>query len=731
MKKYHLYMDESGSFEWSKKNKSAPFILGVLIPEKIHVKLKTALTEGACKYNFSGFLHAADLHKEENFPLFAMYMVKLLAKYRKVIPFVCSYSQDVFKNSTATVYESLVANRYLNMVQGVLEHIMFLHPNLFGQDLTFDFHPNSRVTVVNQHMKEEIQRFENLGFNGFKIGKKEVKVFRVWNDDTLRVSLHRLALEYFSVEKVTGKRDWKKVETIVAAKSTNPLVHWVDVLAWVYGHSYSELKKSHIMIRNRVSLAFAYGPEQHRYRDLLHLYLARDLEHFLPAAIKEIPLCTLDYYRRSLETLVDRSLQSLDAASFKQMESIAAKLDDYISYSKGNWIFVMRVLDRLLEMIAVIPVTGNRDAEEKTDLLFKLYNHKARIHNHRGEDGDALQTYNILFALDYDYTSLARLRAWMEMQNRLAVTCANLFAFDRGNALLETIVKALSDSLQPLNHWIKKPVTDPLLGKIKGTMGQNYAFMAPFEPSCFSRAETLFLEAAAQFDHDDDRLRHTVNLLHLYLDREDDGMVKKYLHILRQTPSYKDFLIQPSANNAERMQYALLADLKCSFYQDDDLPGIISRYSIKSLNKWFGPAVNEHPFELIFAYLGRMAMSLGKPEKAGDYYGLALGIPLSTERQQQPVLQLIRGQVLTWWSLGAFTLGSYKDGIKMKKVVSQLRVISQLPGHESILVLSEDSRATGGWFAPAWEAMQKVDWERDFSQQAAELFLSRFTFNYH
>jgi len=66
----------------------------------------------------------------------------------------------------------------------------------------------------------------------------------------------------------------------------------------------------------------------------------------------------------------------------------------------------------------------------------------------------------------------------------VAVTMANLFDFAGGNRFLEQNIVILTASLQPL----------------------------------YEQAESLFIEAAAQFECDNDRLRHLVNLLHLYLD---------------------------------------------------------------------------------------------------------------------------------------------------------------------------------------------------------------------
>ncbi len=94
-------------------------------------------------------------------------------------------------------------------------------------------------------------------------------------------------------------------------------------------------------------------------------------------------------------------------------------------------------------------------------------------------------------------------------------------------------------------------------------------------------------------------------------------------------------------------------------------------------------------------------------------------------------MQLIRGQIITWWALDELSANSSAAAKKMDGVVSLLAEIGQLEGLESVLEIAPDNSAAGGWFAPAWEAMRTIDWYNNFDTKAANIFLSRFTFNYH
>ncbi len=736
VEKYHLYMDESGSFEkdGNRKRTMDPFIFGVLVPEECHLRLMLELGKIGKAYGYSGFIHAVDSRNNENFAEFVGLQIELLNRYDEVVPFACTYKQDVLTGLPESVREAASANRYLNMVQSVLEHLLFLHPDFFGLDLEFDFHPNTRVAVVNMAKKEKIKEFENLGFYGFssrKKGQEDLKIFRIWNDDSLRVCLHRLILEYHHRLPEIGKRSWEKIETVVAKNSSNPLVHWVDNLAWVYGHDYGSLRTAHKKLLKRVDVAISYGAEAQRFRELVHYYQDRNLVQFLPSVLDEMSGFVLPYYRQRLEYLTEKALTGLNITSIEQLWILSERLNRYLETSCGNWAFSLELVDSLIGAVKGISVVEDVSEREKNELLFSLYNNKIRLHNHRGEDGYALQVYGDILDLDYDYSVIDRLRTWLEMENRMAVTQANLFDFVSSNRSLEPVLNATSASLQPFSELLGRPVSDPLVGKIKGTMGQNYAFMAPFDPALYMKAEKFFLEAAAQFENDNDRLRHHVNLLNLYLDWKLPEQIERYAEIIKLTPSFAGFLDRPSAESAEFMQFALFVYLKYMFYQGKDFQAMVGRYSLDSLKKWFGPAVNEHPFALICAFLGRMAMRLKQPKTATEYFEHAISIPQATDFQEQPTLQLIRAQVLTCWALDELSINRRSAAEKMVRVVDILAATGEMEGLESILEIAPDKSAVGGWFASAWEALRKVDWKNDFAIEAAEVFLGRFTFNYH
>ncbi len=732
--KFHLYMDESGAFEKAgkKKKKTFPFIFGVLVPEEEHTRLTAELARLAKSFGFSGFIHASDLRKRKNFARFVHMQVEILKQFNQVVSFACTYRQDLFSHLPEQVNEAASANRYLNMAQSVLEHLLFLHPDFFGRDLEFDFHPNSRIAKVNSVSKQKMKEFENLGFTKIKFRNqnKDERFFKVWNDDALRVSLHRLAIEYVPFISGTGKRSWKKVETIVAGNSQNALVHWVDNLAWVYGHDYNDLREPHKLLLQQVDIAIDYGFEERRYRELVHLYLNQDLAAFMPALLKELPGFTRPYYWQKLELLIKMTLANLNISSFKQLESLTLELDNFLNKSLGNWSFALDLLDFMIAAVKNIKVAGNFEKSEKDKLLFALYSNKIRLHNHRGEDGFALMAYDNIIDLDYNYFNVPGLRDWIEMENRVAVTLANLFDFANANKSLEPMLAALNLSLKPLSDLCEATVSDPLIGKLKGTMGQNYAFLAPFEEGYFKKAEALFLDAVNQFELDDDRLRHLVNLLHLYLDWGRMEKAEEYMELINSTPGFKKFIEHPDTETAKYMQFALFAYFKFQF-KKQNFPQTLSRYKLASLKKWFGPAVNEHPFEFICAILGRMAMRLGQVKDAADYFNYAISIPTSTNFQEQPTLQLIRGQTLTWWALEEISYNQTAAAEKMGKVINLLEEMSQIEGLESVLETDSNGNAVGGWFAAAWEALRKVDWHDNFEVEAAELFLSRFTFNYH
>lgn len=655
------------------------------------------------------------------FPPYAGDVVALIESIKKLKIFVVTHEEDIYEELDASIRESFAANRFINMAQSVFEHVIFLEPSFYGQDMSFEFRPNSRVYPVKKNNKNA-ESFESIGFSSKKFEDGD-GLFYVWNSDSLRSYLHRQTLEYHEFQKKIGKRHWQKVETIVAGNSDDPFVVIVDTLAYLMRSA--DFKPLGERIKSRIDIDIAYSPEHEKYRHLVRQYLAGKLVDFIPAALGQVNLFKKNHYGRSLDNLLKKSLAEIDIHSLDDLMSLERKVADFLRDSRGNWAFALRLVEILIAAADGLPEESRRKPDV-SQMILRLYSHKLSIHNHRGEYGQAWSIYQKLKIQKEIPRNIEQLREDLALENRSAVSAANIFSFEEGNALLKPKIKVLEDSLKPLSDYCGKNLGDPLLGKIQGTYAQNLAFLSGRKAEYFAEAERLFKEAADQFSRPGDILRHQLNLLDLYLEHGRQSEAAATFEAIVGRKEVVRFLERPSQKTAAGMQFVLRARLKYALAHGYGNESLVETFSLSNLKDWFGEAANEHPFQFTCAYLGRMAKDNKKHDQSTQYFNHALAIPLNHRAADQPTLQVLRAQILVWWAL---SLGGLPARGKIVQAMAILKSISDDPELKTMLHIQPDGDA-GGWFAPGWKALAAVDWSQGFDRQACEEFLRCFTFNY-
>ena len=461
------------------------------------------------------------------------------------------------------------------------------------------------------------------------------------------------------------------------------------------------------------------------------------MSDFLPEALERWDSFKRPYYRTSINTLIQDSLKNITLDDLDDICRIEAQANGYLRSARGNWRLVSILGTRLIDAVNSLPEKERQDRQVQ-QILSRLYGHKLSWHNHRGEVRQAWEASRAIDALNAGPSTIEDWRADIEIRNRQAVTFANMFAFEEGNKKIQRHLEVLQAMQDLISSKTGQEVSDPLVGKLRGTMAQNLAFLAPRDPSLFDKAEQLFLKAKEEFQRESDLLRQNIYLFHLYMDWAEinSDMQKKAAQQIEGIEGDRDFqafLEQPDTTTARYQQFALHALLKWHLYSGnrDKWGALLSRYSVKSLAAWFGQAVNEHPFEFIFAYLGLMAMRLNKRKEAKKYIARTLRIPMEGQRIEQPTLQAIRCLILTWWAIELERAEGPQNAAKeMEAVLDVLRWIGQQPDLGPILEL-QGEEAKGGWFAGAWDRLRSVDWSREFDRDACQSLLDCFTFNYH
>ncbi len=716
MEKWIFYMDESGQFERQSKDS---LIVAMLVPEGNRAKLeefwhkqvKLAVWQGrGCINKQEEFnrLHAVEFYKDKSRHKWAERLVEETIK-NKVRVYVLEHKADMWQE-LGELSEVHAANRYLLMVQVLLEYILFLSPKFMDRDVCLEFCPNTRV--FRPENERERQEFENLGFPS---SHRKDGLYYVFNKTALRTMLHRLAVEYLPFQEVTGKRQFARINAVVAKDyfKQDPLVMWVDHLAYIVRYQ----KRFNQTVQDEISKRFGrldYAGNFLSYKQIVRYYLARRFFEFVLGALNQFdqPEGAL---QEQVQYFLNRAIQEIAKTkeNIDELERLERAIDRFIETSRGNWSLVASALFYLKEATQNL-LSQAEDARTRR-LYIRLLNHCLRLCNHRGDYKGANALYHqITLSLKKAELSFEDWRQWISSVNRYAVSLANIFAFKRANEMLEPYISRLEAVKRTSGVQLK----DELLAKLLGTMGQNYAFMAPFDETCFERAEKCFLKAKEEFLRPEDKHRQDLYLFHLYFDgaRQKAEFWNKVGQVLDgiKERGFGEFLQRPSKGTAKFKQFELHAYLKYLWSRGTqaDWQAVIERFTRSNLRAWFDKAEAEHPFELIYMYLGCLAYRLGQRDTASTYFERACQVPAVKDKNRFITLLPIWAQVRVRYALLLLPElpEAAQQQIKMaRSLLDQMKQQGQIVWFDDVL---EDCLTRTE--VSVWQA-----------------FLQKFTFNYY
>jgi tetratricopeptide (TPR) repeat protein len=737
--KYHLFMDEAGKFEGTGEvaKQEKPIIFGLLIPDNLLPELTTKLEHIGNDLDFKGFVHATDEHDNSRFPSYLKQLQKI-ATHNEIFSFVLHYEQDLLPHASPEQREIYAANRYQAMTQAVFEYLLYLNPRFFGQNIEIYFHPNSRVFRASVAMVED---YKKMGLDVFQPDRgKDLFLVSVLKPEWLQVTLQKLAIQYSPWQQQVGQRKWGILETPQANLCQNHrsprypgklnccFINLVDNLAWLLrtGSTYKPYINTSNRFTSNISVNIIYGNNLLKYQQLYRSFLSRDFTFFIPESLHLLSKKTYPF-KQQVGLLLAKAIRRIKPENIGDVHIIEKQIKNYLGSSGGNWEFVNKLLGVMFE--AVSKLDERSKTPENTKLLWSLYSHKVSIHNHRGEFTQALDAYYEAKDLDISPLDVVEYRERVAIENRLAVSVANVFSFHEGIDLLKPLLSSLEESLQPLSDQAGLLLTDSLIGKLRGTLGQNYAFLALSNPKYFEKAEGLFIKAAQEFSSDADKLRHDINFFHLYTDWKKSDMAQACIDEIISSETLAPFLTVQNSETAKGVQFALLAYIKHSFITKQNFKQLVAIFPLQQMKDLFVGAVSEHPFQFICSYLGRMAMSLGEYRKASSLFDHALSIPSQGKRKEQPTLEAIRAQILVLQALGL--VNEYRDEAqeKVENAITIMERIGTNPDFHPMLEIR--SNDVTGWFAQGWQDLISINWQEDFNHDACQTFLDCFTFNYH
>lgn len=744
MEKWHVYCDEAGEFENIEQHfKYKNSILAAMLVQEENIRESADVYIELCrKHKISDTaVHGKDVYKEPWYIAFSEELVdltvKLIDNSDSPIRLCRSTFKDDLYNDVGHISETFACNRYLYMMESLLEHLIFLDTRSYEKDQMFAILPNSRVFPCNQ---EQNVIFQKNGFETFRPESKTRPNFylaKVWDETGLRIFLNRLQTDYSPFASIQGKRSIDRIELPFAKESKDPFVHWIDnlagVLMWTSGESKAKLE-------NALYMDISYGEITDLFKRLCLLYLSGKYNEFVEHYFSAVNKINNRHYTESLNILIDKSLEKFGECSIKQAQHLESLVNNHLRSSTGAWQFVSMIIDYLIKALKNTKTLKNGDTVSER-LLFRLYNHKLSFHNHRGEIVAANEVIRESDNLAFKPATIQEWREHVDFTNRKSVNLANLFDFKACNPELESIIDALSQSRETLNRLGNISLSDPLIGRLSGTIAQNYAFLAPFDISCFHKAETLFIKAREEFEKPADILRQNIYLAHLYMDRgiTEKDKLAAVIKSISSDSSVKAFIDAPSRHNSKYMSFSLAVLLKYFLNQQIQPNDFLKTFTKNNIKTWFEDASDEHPFELIFAYLGRLSYQAGDDKPAEDFFNSTLHIPAYGKTADQITIRMIHAQIMVLWAIEyAKRKETDKAVKKLKLAMSIMTKIGDNIDYSSILSI-ENGKGISGWFADGYNALIHSfnNNQGDNSKQAVSIdldachkFLKCFTFNY-
>lgn len=728
--KWHFYCDEAGAFEKIETyhNYQNSIIAGILVPDSSRKALSEQYTGLLKKHGItSRFVHGKDLFKDPAYNAFVNDLVDLTVN-APIKLCRTAFKRDMFSLfPEKAISETFAGNRYLYMMESLLEHIIFLDPENFGNNQSFFLHPNSRVFPCTRKEKDH---YEAYGFDVFCPDKTQPDhcLVNVWSETGLRIFINRLCVDYEPFVTLQGRKSISEIEMPVAKKSNDNFVHWVDNLAGVLMWATDDTKTR---LASSLYMDIQYGEATDLYRQLCRLYLQKAFDRFVDLYFQSADIINSSCYSNKLEMLLAQSLEKFNLSSVKQAYKLEKIVDHHLRSGTGELQYSIAVVDYLIKAVTRFEFNEKR-------LLIKLYNHKLSCLNHRGEVIEAWKVVEKTRETGGRANTIEDWRQEAEFINRKAVTSANVFEFLSCNSELERILETLTQTRALMNHLNDMVLKDPLIGKISGTMAQNYAFSAPFIGGCFEKAETIFLRARDEFENPPDILRQNIYLAHLYMDWGKSDKVKDTVNKIASNDSVKKFINDPCADNARYMGFPLAVFLKFFLYNGETGRDFLDQFTRNNIKTWFKNAGNEHPFEFIFAYLGRLSFQNNKIKRAQGYFNSALSIPRQGKTSLQITIRMIHTQILVWWALEYFAHGNDSDAVeKLTLAVNILTRIGEDDQFSPVLKI-ENKKGVSGWFAQGYNTLvtamtgsiEKSAEEKQSCIDACHSFLKFFTFNY-
>lgn len=604
-----FFIDESGQFE--NPNDNYQIIGGLICKHKNMDDLNRLNNQIIEEFkNIYGPSYIYQLHgKDRDFIKRDQFLKKIFSQsnhYNELMPFFITkghLSKIINSNITDDNMGSML---FFNMLNTVVSNLILYHPNLLNGERDINLFVASRV-AVNVPKEKQVLIESKTGNRGDTI--------HILNHDTgILVHLNHELNSFAKLFEETFKNNSGQYLKIQIQKEKilynennhneeNSLTKYREMFYMsdmICNYVYNSFKNKY-NIEFPIKFKFIYDDINELYKKIYRSYLQKDLFEFL--SLKED--FNIKFEQNSFFKTYKNYIQLLNIDSIVNENSLKQclyRVEDMIVNRQES----IRKQESILEFIGKYLEQLN-DKEK-----FLYYDLSIRVSNHKGAFVQSKNYFENALELANQISSFETIDQKRRILNRYAVTCSNLFDFNKALEISEQLIstqKNLQENLALLDIDVFgtgiQPNYDTNLGIYYSSKGQYQAFLNMEE------AYDSFHEAIKLFKHDQKNKMQTISYLIHYLAESkkslnslDKQLIDEYFNGSDLTTQINYLLNQPFLNS-KVIQYHIYVFLKYYFYRLNNQVQIellikLAQKCLKSIQ------IKEHPCEFIFYYLAKI-----------------------------------------------------------------------------------------------------------------------------
>lgn len=360
------------------------------------------------------------------------------------------------------------------------------------------------------------------------------------------------------------------------------------------------------------------------------------------------------------------------------------------------------------------------------DVCLRYYNHTGNVAMSRKYMGMAIKVFERM-----EQKEVSQIRNYHELINRASIIETNEFSFKKAIHYLEPIKEKEQKLCATLTFAVRQDVKNEILGKIFGSLAQNYAFLKKNDDAdaCFKSAKIHLGEAD---------FKQACYRAYWNIDKRNKSEYEEELRLLFKIKSPASFnieqLLAEYVGNIEQPESPFILHLLLKgvlvFYDHNAALAIkIDAVIGQNIDR-----LSHHPWQLIFIVMGRLFQKLGQTRVAGKYWDAAINF--RSFQQNEITFDIFRHCARAWKALSYLSDEDIVEAREIIKPVLDFFKASENGAYPGIFnpkyMKDKDGKVWPGWF----DEVGKKLLEKAEGAGCAELqsilkeFISRFTFNY-